>query len=408
MTTTIYSVDEARRRARRLLPKVVFDFIEGGADDELTTKANRRAFDRILFRPLTGVDVGEPDLRTTVLDTELSFPVLLAPCGGLSMFHPDGQAGAARAAASAHTIAVVGTLSGSLLEKGMSDGGGAPHWFQLYKLGGRAGAERLVDRASEAGYRTLVVSVDTPVVGHKERDIRNGGVRPGGTPAIDRVDLASMIRFAPKVAAHPRWVYRFARAGFPLGQPNVDMLQSDGSPISLEKATEAWMSSPATWADFEWIRSRWSGRVVAKGILSGDDARRAVGAGADAVIISNHGGRQLDAAPATINVLQDVVEAVGTTTEVLLDSGIRRGSDVARALALGARAVLIGRPYLYGLAVGGERGVRIVLDILRDELTRTLQLLGRQSVAELDRSSVLASGESAQRGCDNAQGSLGP
>src|ERR1039458_2857939 len=139
MTTTIYSVDEARRRARRLLPKVVFDFIEGGADDELTTKANRRAFDRILFRPLTGVDVGEPDLRTTVLDTELSFPVLLAPCGGLSMFHPDGQAGAARAAASAHTIAVVGTLSGSLLEKGMSDGGGAPHWFQLYKLGGRAG-----------------------------------------------------------------------------------------------------------------------------------------------------------------------------------------------------------------------------------------------------------------------------
>jgi len=197
MTTSIYSVDEARRRARRLLPKVVFDFIEGGADDELTTKANRRAFDRILFRPLTGVDVGEPDLRTTVLGTELSLPVLLAPCGGLSMFHPDGQAGAARAAATAHTIAVVGTLSGSLLEKGMSEGGGAPHWFQLYKLGGRAGAERLVDRAAKAGYRTLVVSVDTPVVGHKERDIRNGGVRPGGTPAIDRVDLASMIRSLP-------------------------------------------------------------------------------------------------------------------------------------------------------------------------------------------------------------------
>jgi isopentenyl diphosphate isomerase/L-lactate dehydrogenase-like FMN-dependent dehydrogenase len=383
--TAIYSVGEARRRARRALPRIVFDYVEGGADDERTLAANERSFAAILFRPRMGVHVPDPELRTSVLGRELALPVLLAPCGGLSMIHPAGQQAAARAAANARTITVVSTLCGALLEDAIPRGGGGECWFQLYKLGGRAGAEVLVERAHAAGYGALVVAVDTPVVGNKERDVRNGGVRPGGTPAATD-DLRSMLRFAPRVVTRPRWTYRFARAGFPLGQPNLARLAADGRPIELEQAMAAWRAEPATWEDFSWIRERWPGTLVAKGILSADDARRAVDAGANAVVISNHGGRQLDGTPATIDVLPGVVSAVGDQVGVLLDGGVRRGADVVRALALGAQAVLIGRPYLYGLATGGEAGVQRVLEIFREELVRTLQLLGCPSIQMLNRS----------------------
>ncbi len=383
--TEIYSVGEARRRARRVLPPIVFDFVEGGADDELTLLANERSLAAIQFRPRMGVHVPSPDLWTSVLGRELALPVLLAPCGGLSMVHPRGQLAAAEAAGTARTITVVSTLCGAPLEDAVPRGGAAQCWFQLYKLGGRAGAEVLIDRARASGYGALVVAVDTPVVGHKERDIRNGGVRPGGTPAVVK-DVRSMARFAPQVVTRPRWLYRFARAGLPLGQPNLMRLAADGGPVDLEQAMAAWRAEPATWEDFSWIRERWPGALVAKGVLSAEDARRAIDAGANAIIVSNHGGRQLDGAPATIDALPSVISGVGDQVEVLLDGGVRRGADVVRALALGARAVLIGRPYLYGLAIGGKLGVLRVLEIFREELIRTLLLLGCPSIKALDRS----------------------
>lgn len=385
MTKRVINVDDMRVRARHVLPRVIYDFVEGGAEDEVTLRANQTSLASIGFRPRMGVHVAEPSLETRVLGTDVSIPVLLAPVGGLSLVHSDGQAGAARAAAEFGTRAIVATLAGASLEDVMLKGGGVPHWFQLYNLGGRVGAEILIDRARLAGYSALVVNVDTPVVGHKERDIRNGGVQAGGMP-MNHIDLKSVFRFAPVAVTHPRWLYRFARTGFALGQPNYADLSERRSALSPEDAVAKWMAEPVCWSDFSWIREHWTGPLVVKGILSDDDARRAVDVGADAVIVSNHGGRQLDGTPATIDALPEVVAAVGGQVDVILDGGVRRGSDVARAIALGAQAVLIGRPYVYGLAVSGQTGVSAVLEILRDELRRTLQLLGCESVDALDRS----------------------
>lgn len=381
---SVYSVERMRARSRRTLPRLIYDFVEGGSDDEITLRANLESLARIRFRPRMAVYVAQPDLRTSVLGSDLAFPIMLAPCGGLTLLHPDGQVAAARAAAAGGTRAVIGTLSGTALEDPV-DSGAVSHWFQLYNLGGRSGTEVLVDRARRAGYAALVVTVDTPVVGHKERDIRNGGIQPGGMP-VERVTVGTALRFAPKVWTRPGWVYRFARAGFPLGHPNFAQLSPDGRAVTTEEAMAKWMAEPVTWKDLSWIRERWGGPLAIKGILSGDDARTAVDHGADAVIISNHGGRQLDGTPATIDVLPEVVAAVGHRAAVLIDSGFRRGADVARALALGARAVLVGRPYLYGLAAGGEAGVARVLDLLHEELRRTMQLLGCASIRDLDPS----------------------
>jgi L-lactate dehydrogenase (cytochrome) len=378
----VHAIADVQRRARRVLPRILRDFVEGGADNELTMRANEQSFQRIGLRPRMATFVAEPELGTTILGRHYNLPVMLAPCGGISLLHPDGQIGAVRAAARFGTTAVVGTLSGESLERAAEPATDAARWFQLYPLGGRDGAKILVRRAAEAGYDVLMVTIDTPTTGRKLRDLRNGGIQPGGMP-ISRITPGAVARFAPKVIGHPRWAYRFATTGFALGQPNFAQLTADG-PLTPEVANARWMAEPTSWDDVEKIRREWSGPLVVKGLLSGEDARRAVDVGADCVVVSNHGGRQLDATPATIDALPEVVDAVGDRVDVLLDSGVRSGTDVVRALALGARAVFVGRPYLYGLAVDGQKGVEAVLSILQGELRRTLQLLGCPSVSELD------------------------
>lgn len=396
----LHNVAEARRRARRVLPRVVFDYVDGGAEDEVTMAENERAFRSLAFRPRMAVPAAEPALTTTVLGTEVSFPVLLAPCGLVRLLHPDGAAGAARAAVARDTIWTLSTVAGTSLESVAPAGG--HRWFQLYAPGGRDEAETMLERVERAGYEALVVTVDTPALGNRERDVRNGVAPPL------RLDARTAIALGPQVLARPRWVLRMMRDGVSmLGRPKHGGVgTADGTAVGTADGTAegtaegtvdrdsglgaagtvSMLASPFTWADVAWMRERWAKPLVVKGVLSADDARHAVDAGADAVVVSNHGGRQLDGAPATARVLPEVVDAVGERTEVLVDGGIRRGGDVIKAIALGARAVLVGRAYLYALAVGGQHGVEQVLDVLRAEMTRDMRLLGCPSVHELDRS----------------------
>ncbi len=382
MAGVIRNVADARRRARRTLPRVVYDYVDGGADDEITMAENERAFRDIAFRPRVAVDTGEPDLTTTVLGTRVSMPVLLAPCGLVRLMHPDSALGVGRAAAAKDTIWVLSSVAGVTLEAAAPAGG--RRWFQLYASGGRREAEETIERAKAAGYEALVVTVDTPALGNRERDARHGV----GTPM--RLDAHTAIRLGPQVLARPRWSLRMIRSG-------VSMLKRPSRPTDvaaragtdLETASSFYThASPFTWADIAWVRERWAKPLLVKGVLTGADAVQAADAGADAVVVSNHGGRQLDGAAATIRALPEVVDTVSGRIEVLMDGGVRRGGDVLKALAMGARAVLIGRPYLYGLSADGQRGVERILDILRSEMARSLRLLGCASVSELDRSYV--------------------
>jgi L-lactate dehydrogenase (cytochrome) len=380
MPASFSSVADARRRARRALPRVIYDYVDGGADDEVTMAENEAAWRRMAFRPRMGLELGQPDLRTTVLGTEVSMPVLLAPCGLIRLMHPDGAAGAARAANARHTVWALSSVAGATLEEVAQAGG--HRWFQLYASGGRAEAAGIVERAAAAGYEALVVTVDTPALGNRERDTRNGVRSPL------RLDARAAVALGPQVLARPGWALRMARSGVSTlrrPRPKSAVPTQPAGGVAAAGAV-AMLASPFTWDDVAWIRRRWSGPLLVKGVLSGPDARRAADAGAEGVIVSNHGGRQLDGAPATARMVPEVVEAVGGVAEVLVDGGIRRGGDVVKALALGARAVLVGRPYLYGLAVGGQQGVEQILDVLRTEMARTMRLLGCGSVSELDRS----------------------
>jgi L-lactate dehydrogenase (cytochrome) len=375
------NVGDARARARRVLPRVVFDYVDGGADDEVTMAENVDAFRRLTFRPRAGADGGRPTLSTSVLGTPLSLPVLLAPCGLIRLLHPDSAGGVARAASSRGTAWVLSTVAGVGLEE--AAGGGGHRWFQLYASGGRPEAADLIERADGAGYEALVVTIDTPALGNRERDARNGVRSPL------RIDARSAVALGPQVLARPRWALRMIRDGVSmLRRPPASSAGERPAPAGGLKAAGAvaMLASPFTWSDVAWMRERWPKPLVVKGVLRAEDAVAAADAGADAVIVSNHGGRQLDGAPATARVLPEVVDAAGERLEVLVDGGIRRGGDVVKALALGARAVLVGRPYLYGLAVAGQHGVEQVLDILGDEMARTMRLLGCSSVSELDRS----------------------
>lgn len=386
MSRAIYSVADAQRRAERALPPILWDFVEGGGGDEITRLDNEAAFQRLKFAPHVAAGVVDPDTRTTVAGTDLAYPIILAPCGGLALVHPDGQKGAAQAAAAAGSVAAVSVMCGADLADVIHGGGGRAHWFQLYKLGGRAGAEALIDFAADAGYGALVVSVDTPVGARRDRDMKHAGVRPGGL-MIDRVTLRAVLEFAPRVVSRPGWALRFTRAGFPVGHPVLDLLPAlDGRPPSFEQAVREWRAAPAVWEDLEWIRALWSRPLVVKGILTAADARRAVDGGADAIVVSNHGGRQLDGTPATIDVLPEIVAAVPSHVDVILDGGVRLGIDVIRAVARGARAVMIGRPYIYGLAVAGRRGVADVMDSLTYQVREGMQLLGAPDLRALDRS----------------------
>jgi len=370
------NIEDLRRLAERRLPRVVFDYLDGGAEAEVTLRENVRAFQEILFRPRQAI-TGACDLGTEILGSQLCFPVLLAPIGYTRLLHAQGELAVARAAGAAGIGYVVATFAGHRLEDVKSATAG-PAWYQLYLIGGREVAEAGMERARHAGYSALVVTVDTAVSGFRERDLRNGM-----SELLSR-SLLSKLPFLAQFFSRPRWLTSFLRDG---GLPRLENVVVPGQgPMPLVDVTSGLSAAAITWSDFRWIHQLWPGPIVVKGILTGEDARRAVDQGAAAIVVSNHGGRQLDGVVASIQALPEVVAAVGGRAEILIDGGIRRGSDVVKALCLGARAVLIGRAYGYGLAAAGEAGVGCALNIIRSDVERTLRLLGASRVADLNSS----------------------
>jgi L-lactate dehydrogenase (cytochrome) len=375
------NIEDLRRLAQRRLPRVVFDYIDGGADGETTLRENCRAFDRIRFRPRNAVANAPCKLQTTVLGMTLDLPFMLAPVGSSRLFFPRGECVAAAQAGAAGTAYVLSTLSGCKLEEVKSATPG-PAWYQLYLVAGREVASAAIARARAAGFTALVVTIDTAVAGNRERDVRNGAKELTGG------DVRKMLPYAPQILARPRWLYDFLRDGGMMKFPNV-LLPGIG-PMAYADVAAALEHSTVAWEDVAWIREQWNGPVVVKGVLIPEDARRAVDAGAGAIVVSNHGGRQLDGVAATVEALPEIVDAVGGRAEVYLDGGIRRGSDVVKALCLGARAVLVGRAHAYGLAAGGGAGVARAIEILHNDIVRTMRLLGCHDVGALDRSYVEA------------------
>lgn len=369
------SVEDYRARARKTLPDMVWGFVDGGAEDEVTLRANMSAFDKWSLRQhvLTG-NVG-PELRASVGGQELNLPVFLAPTGMTGLTHWRGEVAAARAAERAGTRAVISTAASYTVEE-IADATDESHFFQLYpwitEFDGVPLAKRLLDRARRAGHTALFVTVDVPIVGNRESERKRGmGAPPTLTPA--RILDA---------ARKPRWSHGFLRHQRIASRMLVDE-RGAAAAVRSAKAQQNLMQSDLRWEVLERIRDWWPGPMYVKGILEADDAEAAVRLGADGILVSNHGGRQLDGAAASLDALPAIVERVGAATPVYLDGGIRRGSDVVKALALGATAVGIGRPYVYGLAADGEAGVFGVLEIFREEITRTLTLMGLASVTEL-------------------------
>jgi L-lactate dehydrogenase (cytochrome) len=375
MPGPVINIAEMRQLARRRLPRMAFDYLDGGAEDEITLRGNASAFSEVFLRPRSAVVVPSVNLRTTVLGHDLAAPLLLAPIGSSRMLWPRGEAAASAAAGQAGTIYILSTLSGVRLEEVKAATAG-PCWYQVYLCGGRDVALGAIDRAKAAGFSALVVTIDTPVAGMRERDARNG------TRQLLSRKPFTMLPFLPQILARPRWLYDFFADGGLMSFPNV--MLPDG-PMQYAEVGAALEAAAVCWDDLRWIHDAWGGPIVVKGVHTADDARRAIDLGARAVIVSNHGGRQLDGVAPTLRVLPEVVDAVGDRIEVLFDGGIRRGGDIVKAMAMGARAVLVGRGYAYGLAARGQAGVERCVEILRADLLRTMKLLGCESVDRLTR-----------------------
>jgi isopentenyl diphosphate isomerase/L-lactate dehydrogenase-like FMN-dependent dehydrogenase len=373
----VVNIEDLRRAAKRRLPQVVFDYIDGGAEDERTLRANCRAFEDVTFRPRCAMETPACDLRVSVLGQSLSMPLILAPVGSSRLMYPRGEEAAAGAAGVAGIAYALSTLSGCRLED-VAAASKQPLWYQLYLIGGRDCALSAIERAKAAGFSALVVTIDTPVAGMRERDIRNGVKELLGD------NFLSKLPFVSQLLRKPGWLARFLADGGLMKFENV-VIPGKG-PMLYADVTAALEDSVVTWSDLEWIQRAWGGPIVIKGVHTSDDARRAVDVGAKALVVSNHGGRQLDNVAPTLRILPEVAASVGDQIEVLLDGGIRRGSDIVKALCLGARAAMVGRAYAYGLGAAGGAGVARAIEILRADLIRTLKLLGCPSVAELDRS----------------------
>ena len=378
-SSRVVNISDLRRIAERRVPRVVFDYLDGGAEGEVTLRGNCRAFEDIIFRPRQAVAFPKIDLRARVLRNELSLPLMLAPVGYSRLMHPGGEVVAARAAGEAGTGYILSTISGHKLENVKAATSG-PAWYQLYLVGGRGAAEGAIERARNAGFSALVITVDTAVAGMRERDPRNG------MKEMLCGSLFSKIPFVPQILSRPAWLASFLIDG---GVPDLENIVVPGQgPMPLIDVTASLGKSAVTWADLGWIRESWNGPIVIKGVLIAEDARRAADEGAAAIVVSNHGARQLDHVLPTVRALPEIVAAVGQQIEILMDGGIRRGSDIVKALCLGAHAVLIGRAYAYGLAAGGEAGVARAIQILRNDVERTMRLLGCGSVGELNRSYI--------------------
>jgi L-lactate dehydrogenase (cytochrome) len=373
-------IDDLRRIARRRLPRGVFDYIDGAAEDEVTAARNREAFHEIEFRPRVLRDVGEVDTSTKLFGHVLPLPLVLAPTGFTRIADPQGELAVARAAARAGVPYTLSTLATRSIEEvaAVSDGS---KWFQVYVWRDRALVEDMLARASESGFEAIVITVDTAVLGRRERDVRRGFSLP------PKIGLGTLL----DGAVHPAWTWAFVRAE-PIAFANVVGRRSkggsnsvgDGSdPVSLADYINTQFDPSLSWRDIEWFRERWSGKVVLKGIQTVDDACLAADAGVDAIALSNHGGRQLDGAPPPIELVAPVADAVGGRVAIICDGGVRRGSDIVKALALGADACMIGRAYLYGLGAAGERGVDHVLEMLRQGVRRTMTLAGARTIADV-------------------------
>ena len=372
------SVEDLRRIARRRLPGGVFDYIDGGAEDERTLAGNQAAFAAATWRPRVLRGVEEIDVASTLLGRPLAYPLVLAPTGFTRIADPDGELAVARAAARAGLPYTLSTLSTRSIEevRAVSDG---RLLFQVYAWRDRGLVKEMVQRAAAARYEALVLTVDTAVFGRRERDVRRGFSLP---PTIGPGTLVDGAR-------HPGWTWAFVRSE-PIRFANVagHDVEDGASPVTLSDYINTQVDSTLSWADVDWLRSVWDGPIVLKGVQTVEDAVLAADAGIEAVALSNHGGRQLDGAPAALTLVAPVADAVGDRTEIICDGGVRRGSDIAKAVAAGAPAAMAGRAYLYALGAAGERGVDRVLEWFRADLVRTLSLVGAGTVAELDRSLI--------------------
>ncbi len=372
----IASIRDLRAKAKRRLPRMVFDYLDGGAENERTLHGNAEAFNDLVWRPRGALRYDQVDMSTIVLGQHLPVPFILAPVGSSRMFWPQGEEAAASAAGKAGTIYTLSTLSGTRLEEVKAATTG-PTWYQLYLVGGRDVATKAIHRARQSGYSALVLTIDTAVAGMRERDIRDGA------PQLIARQLPDMLPFLPQLLLRPAWLAEFFRTGGIMNFPNVEL---PSGPMPYEDIGTQLAAAAVAWEDVDWIREEWGGPLIIKGVHVADDARRAVDVGASAVVVSNHGGRQLDGVAPSLYALPEVLEAVGDQIEVLMDGGIRSGSDIVKALAVGARAVLVGRAYAYGLGAYGEPGVTKAIDILRSGVDRTLRLLGCSSIHELKSS----------------------
>jgi L-lactate dehydrogenase (cytochrome) len=366
-------VKDLRRLAHKQLPAGVFDYIDGAAEDELTLGRNSAAFQRVEFSPDVLNDVGEVDTTSTLLGRPVDFPLVLAPTGFTRIADPQGELAVARAAQRAGLPYTLSTLSTRSIEEVAAVSTG-DLWFQVYVWRDRGLVADMLQRAADAGYTTIVITVDTAVLGRRERDVRRGFSLP------PKIGLDTIF----DGALHPGWTWDFVRAE-PIKFANVvGSTAGDGSdPVSLSEYINSQCDPSLSWDDIDWFRAHWDGDIVIKGIQSVRDAQRAAAAGVEAIALSNHGGRQLDGAPAPLELVAPVADAVGGRLEIICDGGVRRGSDIVKAVSLGATACMAGRAYLYGLGAAGEAGVDFVLEQLRLGVERTMALCGRSSIKEL-------------------------
>lgn len=375
------AVDDYRELARRVLPRQIFDYADGGAYAEQTMRENRSDLASIRLRQRVLCDVSSLDTRTTVLGRELALPVALAPVGLGGMFAPRAEVLAARAAEASGTVFTESTVSICGIEE-VARATRRPFWFQLYVMRDRGYAKSLLDRAAAAGCDVLMLTVDLPVVGARYRDTRNG--------MVDPIGAAEKLSRAADIASHPAWIRDVVVGGKPLVFGNLEAaVPGARSPADFRSWVDSQFDPSVTFADLAWVRANWKGKLVLKGVLDVDDAVEAAKHAVDGLVVSNHGGRQLDSVPSTARALPAIADAVGDSLEILVDGGVRSGLDVAKMLALGARACLIGRAWVYAVAGGGERGVTHVLQIMKKELEVAMALTGRTRVATIDRSTLV-------------------
>lgn len=375
----ILNIDDLRARARRRVPRVVFDYIDGGAGDEVTVRRNREGFDRYLLRPRVFTDVAVRDQSTTVLGERLTSPLILAPTGLIGIIEPRAEIMAARAAERNGLIFTLSSMATCSLEE-IARAASPPLWFQMYLWRDRGLTRHFAERARAAGYRALCLTLDVQVLARRDRDERNGFFT-----VPSRITAAGVL----SVLARPGWLWRMGRGPFPTFANFVGVEGAGNTPQALGRFATEQLDPSMGWRDFDWFRSIWQGPLVLKGVLTAEDALLAVEYGADAVVVSNHGGRQLDGTAGAIDALPEIVDAVAGKADVILDGGVRRGRDVVKAIALGAKACMIGRPVIYGLAALGARGADTAIEILREEIDSTLALLGRSSLSVLDHTALM-------------------